>query len=100
MGDGADDALERGFDDLEEYEKYKDSDLVTQYEHGLIDELGATIGQPWSYPGADLAAIRRARERAKTSCPICSKPLVKKEGKFGPFMGCSDYPECNGSRSV
>jgi DNA topoisomerase-1 len=27
-------------------------------------------------------------------CPNCSKPLVKKMGKFGPFIACSGYPDC------
>ncbi len=27
-------------------------------------------------------------------CPVCSKPLLIKYGRFGKFIGCSDYPEC------
>jgi DNA topoisomerase-1 len=27
-------------------------------------------------------------------CPTCQKPMVRKEGKRGPFLGCSGYPEC------
>jgi len=27
-------------------------------------------------------------------CPVCSKQMVKREGKTGPFLGCSGYPEC------
>jgi DNA topoisomerase-1 len=27
-------------------------------------------------------------------CPICGKPLVIRYGRFGKFIGCSDYPEC------
>jgi DNA topoisomerase-1 len=27
-------------------------------------------------------------------CPKCGKPMVHKNGRFGPFLGCSDYPEC------
>jgi len=28
------------------------------------------------------------------ACPQCGKPLVKKIGKYGPFVACSDYPTC------
>jgi len=28
------------------------------------------------------------------SCPECGRPLVQKKGRFGPFTGCSGYPEC------
>ncbi|HSL15568.1 MAG TPA: type I DNA topoisomerase [Actinomycetota bacterium] len=28
------------------------------------------------------------------TCPTCGRPLVRKHGRFGPFIGCSGYPEC------
>jgi DNA topoisomerase-1 len=28
------------------------------------------------------------------ACPACSKALLKRMGKFGPFISCSGYPEC------
>jgi DNA topoisomerase-1 len=27
-------------------------------------------------------------------CPRCGSELVAKTGRFGPFVGCSNYPEC------
>ncbi len=27
-------------------------------------------------------------------CPTCTKPMLKRMGKSGPFLGCSGYPEC------
>ena len=27
-------------------------------------------------------------------CPKCGSPLVEKRGRYGPFTGCSGYPEC------
>lgn len=27
-------------------------------------------------------------------CPVCGKPLRQVNGKFGPFIACSGYPEC------
>ncbi|CAN5601925.1 type I DNA topoisomerase [soil metagenome] len=27
-------------------------------------------------------------------CPDCGSELVAKTGRFGPFVGCSNYPEC------
>lgn len=29
-------------------------------------------------------------------CPKCSKEMVVRKGRFGPFLGCSDYPTCKG----
>jgi len=28
------------------------------------------------------------------ACKLCGKPLVLKQGRFGPFAACSDYPTC------
>ena len=28
------------------------------------------------------------------TCPNCSKNLVEKTGRFGPFLSCPGYPEC------
>lgn len=28
------------------------------------------------------------------ACPVCGKPLVIRYGRFGKFIGCSDYPNC------
>lgn len=33
------------------------------------------------------------------ACPVCGKPLVKRKGRFGEFVGCSGYPECTYIRS-
>lgn len=29
-------------------------------------------------------------------CPQCGKPMNLRHGRFGPFLGCSNYPECKG----
>ena len=33
-------------------------------------------------------------EITEHSYPNCGKPMVRKSGRFGPFLGCSDYPNC------
>ena len=27
-------------------------------------------------------------------CPDCGSPLVKRQGRYGEFVACSNYPEC------
>jgi DNA topoisomerase-1 len=29
-------------------------------------------------------------------CPKCSKPMKVRHGRYGAFLGCTGYPECNG----
>ncbi len=33
-------------------------------------------------------------------CNICGRPMVKKKGRFGEFLGCSGYPECTNIRRL
>ncbi|HSX10415.1 MAG TPA: type I DNA topoisomerase [Chlamydiales bacterium] len=30
------------------------------------------------------------------TCPTCGSPMTLRHGRFGPFLGCSKYPECKG----
>lgn len=41
-----------------------------------------------------------AIEQAVPKCPECGARLVKKTGRFGPFWGCSRYPQCGYTRKV
>jgi DNA topoisomerase-1 len=27
-------------------------------------------------------------------CPLCGKPMLSRQGRFGKFLGCSAFPEC------
>jgi DNA topoisomerase-1 len=33
-------------------------------------------------------------------CPKCSSPLVVKRGRFGKFLACSRYPDCNYTQGI
>ena len=35
-----------------------------------------------------------APEPTGQACPECGKPLVKRQGRYGPFVSCSGYPAC------
>jgi DNA topoisomerase-1 len=37
---------------------------------------------------------RAEPEMLEETCPECGRPLQRKVGRFGPFVGCSGYPEC------
>jgi ssDNA-binding Zn-finger/Zn-ribbon topoisomerase 1 len=36
----------------------------------------------------------------KSKCPLCQAELVLKLGRKGMFMGCTNFPQCYGSRSI
>jgi DNA topoisomerase-1 len=39
-------------------------------------------------------SAKPAAELTDFDCPVCGKKLNKRAGRFGPFLGCSDYPTC------
>jgi restriction system protein len=46
------------------------------------------------------------KEKDKTAtasesvCPVCGGPLVRRKGKFGYFLGCTNYPTCTYTTNI
>lgn len=39
--------------------------------------------------------IKKTQDELKKGiCPRCGGKLVEKHGKYGAFLGCSNYPKC------
>ena len=38
--------------------------------------------------------FRRKQEENISKCPKCGGNLVLRTGKYGKFIGCSNYPKC------
>ena len=59
----------------------------------VIDYLNEELGNHFFPPRSDGKPARQ--------CPACEKgELSLKLGKFGAFIGCSDYPECKFTRPL
>ena len=43
--------------------------------------------------------LTRGEERPE-KCPDCESPMTVKQGPTGPFLGCTRYPECKGTRPL
>ena len=39
-------------------------------------------------------------EMSDVLCNLCGRPMVIKKSRFGPFLGCSGYPECANTRRI
>jgi DNA topoisomerase-1 len=39
-------------------------------------------------------------EQTDIPCPLCGKPMLKRRGRYGEFLGCVDYPNCKGVRNL
>ena len=65
------------------------------------------VGDFWKEFSKTLEAAQGAEHVAMPEpqpigedCPECDKPLVKKAGRFGEFIGCSGYPDCHYTRNI
>ncbi len=59
---------------------------------------------PASSDGATRGAVDSsdggAEESEPEACELCGKPMQMKRGRFGPFLGCTGYPECRNIRKI
>ncbi len=46
------------------------------------------------------AATGSAETAEPEMCELCDKPMQLKRGRFGPFLGCTGYPECRNIRKI
>lgn len=44
--------------------------------------------------------IKRDGIPTQELCPECGHPLLVRSGRYGLFMGCSEYPECEFTRNI
>ncbi len=57
---------------------------------------GSTI----TYDGKMAHVEIKEAEVLDEKCPKCGAPLVKRHGRYGDFISCSRYPECDYIRSI
>jgi DNA topoisomerase-1 len=74
---------------------------------GRMGEFLACVGYPecrntMNFRREDGKIVQQKEEEVQVDekCPKCSAPMVMKRGRFGRFLACSRYPECDGKRPV
>ncbi|MBI2996069.1 MAG: type I DNA topoisomerase [Candidatus Melainabacteria bacterium] len=89
---------------INHFPKYVDYDFTAEMELSLdkIEEAK----QKWNKMISDFyvgfsETLKKAQSellkveiKSEYNCPKCGKPMLLRGGRFGPFLGCSDYPEC------
>lgn len=74
----------------EELDEISEGDMEWQ---PMLGEFYAPFSQELSIARQTIPAIVQ-EEAVGRDCPTCGKPLMIRYGKFGKFIGCSDYPNC------
>ncbi|MCR4689449.1 MAG: type I DNA topoisomerase [Saccharofermentans sp.] len=47
-----------------------------------------------------IAKIEIVPEKTGEMCPLCGKELVIKDGRYGKFIACSNFPTCNFTKNI
>jgi DNA topoisomerase-1 len=100
------DLLTKSFVDIidVEYTRSLEDDL-DKIEQGKTD-YAKTLGDFYKKFKKDLARAGKEMDDLKKgiaigeACDKCGAPMLKRVGKFGPFIACSAYPECTNTREV
>jgi DNA topoisomerase-1 len=64
--------------------------------HDFYDPFSVTLEQARE----EMPEVQMGNEPIGEDCPKCGSPLVTKYGRFGKFIGCSNFPECRYSRQI
>jgi len=100
------DLLTKAFDDIidVEYTRSLEEDLdkieqgKTGYEKTLAD-FYKKFKKDLSKAGKEMDDLKKGIDIGE-ACDKCGKPMLKRVGKFGPFIACSGYPDCTNTREV
>ena len=83
--------MEKELDEVEEAQR-KWLDVVGEF----WKEFSTTVDEAQDAPRVPLPEPEPIGEK----CPDCGHDLVKKRGRFGEFIACSNYPECKYTRPI
>ena len=77
--------MERKLDSVEEGKQVWTQFLADFYAE-LRDELKRAE--------EEMGKVQKPVEELSEACPQCGKPLLLRDGRFGKFISCSGFPEC------
>ena len=94
----------------EHFTKYVDYDFTANLENELDDiaegvrDWIPVLDEFWQGLNRQIEekkeVDRPGTEVLEETCPKCGKPLNKRLGKRGTFIGCTGYPECDFTRNL
>ncbi len=60
----------------------------------VLQEFWEPFSRDLKAAEAEMPQMNTEPELAGRDCPTCGKPLLIRWGRFGKFIGCSNFPEC------
>lgn len=71
-----------------------DEDVKKIFEKLSWSNLHETVDNKTHVYNVKVAQAKKEAKIAAGICPNCGGNLVKRHGKYGNFIGCSNYPKC------
>jgi DNA topoisomerase-1 len=100
------DLLTKSFVDIIDVEYTRsledDLDKIEQGKTGYVKTLGdfyKKFKKDLARAGKEMIDLKKGIEIGE-ACDKCGSPMLKRVGKFGPFIACSAYPDCTNTREV
>lgn len=70
----------------------------------LFNQLRARLNAPLENSNQERESIAKSPQYVKIEesgqCPECHSRLIRRSGKNGPFLGCSNYPDCRYTQTL
>lgn len=68
----------------------------------VIDEFYQQFARRLEVADADIekVEVRSEPEPVGRDCPKCGNPLVYRDGRYGRFVGCSNFPSCRHTEQI
>lgn len=83
--------MEQKLDEIEDGGKIWQK-VVGDYYGGLEDKISFAMGDSFS--------LKSAAEVSEVVCEKCGSKMVFRNGKFGRFLACPNYPKCKNTKAV
>ena len=79
--------------------KFSDDALSGETVSRVLEQLEAKIDHNEEDRSLHIQNVQQLKERrdrnvASGICPLCGGNLVIRNGRYGKFYGCSNYPRC------
>ncbi len=81
----------------EELDKIEDGDMDWQQ---VLGDFYKPFEADVAVAREEMKNMRQENMPTDYTCPVCSKPMVIKWGRFGKFMACSGFPDCKTARPI
>ena len=65
----------------------------------FLKDFYAALKDQLNRAEAEMEKVQKPVEEVGEPCPQCGRPLVVRTGRFGRFISCSGFPECDYRRS-